>query len=99
VQTYRGCDATKPELLQQDHGVIHTSDIPPNLKPGENPAKEPIHVVAVGSEILAATSRVDYGKHYEVSHTVRILNVGMVVEDHKHLIETYFQEATHDVRG
>ena len=76
-----------------DHGVIHTTLNAPNLMPGENLTKYSIRVEPTGSETLESESRVNYGKAYAVEHNVKVLDIGMVVEGHRYLIETYFDSA------
>ena len=93
VQTYKGRGATKPGLVMHDHGVIHTTISAPNLMPGENLTKYSIRVEPSGSEALEPQSRVNYGKAYAVEHNVKVLDIGMVVEGHRYLIESYFDSA------
>lgn len=96
IHTYGGRGATKPGLVMSDHGVIHTSVYTPNLMPGENITKYSIQVRPTASEELALSSRVNYGKAYVVSHEVRVLDIGMVVKNHRYLVGTYFDNAMAD---
>jgi hypothetical protein len=93
IQTYRGRGATKPGIVIQDHGVVHTTLQAPNLFPGEYLTKYSIRVEPTGTEFLEAASRVNYGKAYAVEHNVKVLDIGMVVEGHRYLIEGYFNSA------
>lgn len=93
VQTYRGRGATKPGLIMQDHGVIHTSETAPPLLEGEHLTKYSIRVIPTADEVLEPASRVNYGKPYAVEHNVKVLDVGMVFEDHRYLIPAYFKKA------
>jgi len=93
IQTYRGQGATKPGLIVHDHGVIYTSENPPPLFQGENITKYSIRVEPSASETLEPASRVNYGKPYAVEHNVKVLDVGMVVNDHRYLIPAYFDSA------
>lgn len=76
-----------------DHGVIHTTVHPPNLIPGENLTKYSIRVEPTANETLEPQSRVNYGKAYAVEHNVKVLDIGMVLEGHRYLIEQYFESA------
>jgi hypothetical protein len=93
VQTYKGRGATKPGIVMQDHGVIHTTPEAPNLLPGEFLTKYSIRVQPTAHEILEPQSRVNYGKAYAVEHNVKVLDVGMVIDNHRYLIESYFDSA------
>ncbi|KAF2823149.1 hypothetical protein CC86DRAFT_300134 [Ophiobolus disseminans] len=96
IQTYKGRGATKPNLNVDDHGVIHTSKTAPVLLPGEQLTKYSIRVQPDEAETLEPSSRVNYGKAYAVEHNVKVLNIGMVVENHRYLIESYFRAAMCD---
>jgi hypothetical protein len=61
--------------------------------PGEGITKFSIRVVAAGEETLHHASRVNYGKPYAVEHNVKVLEVGMVTEQHRYLIPAYFDLA------
>ena len=76
-----------------DHGVIHTSEMAPMLLPGEHLTKYSIRVQPTGNEELESSNRVNYGKAYAVEHNVKVLDIGMVVEGHRYLIESYFDAA------
>jgi len=78
-----------------DHGVIHTSSLAPNLLPGENLTKYSVQVQPFKDERLEAASRVNYGKAYAVEHNVKVLEVGMILEGHRYLIQQYFDSAMH----
>ncbi|KAF1848721.1 uncharacterized protein K460DRAFT_276589 [Cucurbitaria berberidis CBS 394.84] len=93
IQTYKGRGATKPGLVMNDHGVIHTSKDPPGLISGENLTKYSIRVESTAGETLDVESRVNYGKAYAVEHNVKVLDIGMVMEGHRYLISTYFDRA------
>ena len=79
-----------------DHGVIHTTPSAPDLLQGETLTKFSIQVHPTNGEYLEPTSRVNYGKAYAVENNVKVLDVGMVFEAHRYLIEQYFDSA---VRG
>jgi hypothetical protein len=96
IQTYRKRGATKPGLLVEDHGIIYTGvagSNPPALLTGEEITKEPIRVESKNGETLDSESRVNFGKPYAVEHNVKIMEIGMVVPEHMHLLEAYFQTA------
>ena len=93
IQTYRGRGAAKPGLRMSDHGIIHTTTTTPNQLPGEALTKYSIQVQSTEGEFLEAESRVNYGKAYAVEHTVKVLDVGMVIEGHRYLIKEYFDAA------
>ncbi|CAO2654008.1 Nn.00g107410.m01.CDS01 [Neocucurbitaria sp. VM-36] len=93
IQTYKGQGATKSGIVMSDHGVIHTSVPAPNLLPGEYLNKYSIQVIPTENEILEPQSRVNYGKAYAVEHNVKVLDIGMVMEGHKYLIQSYFDSA------
>jgi hypothetical protein len=76
-----------------DHGIIHTTTTSPNQLPGEALTKYSIQVQSTEGEFLEAESRVNYGKAYAVEHTVKVLDVGMVIEGHRYLIKEYFDAA------
>lgn len=76
-----------------DHGIIHTTQPAPNQLPGELLTKYSIYVERSGPEILLPASRVNYGKAYAVEHNVKLLDIGMVTEDHRYLLAAYFDAA------
>jgi hypothetical protein len=76
-----------------DHGVIHTTEQAPTLIQGENLTKYSIQVIPSKGEVLEPESRVNYGKPYAVEHNVKVLDVGMVHEQHRYLIAAYFESA------
>jgi hypothetical protein len=80
-----------------DHGIIHTTPEPPNQLPGEQLTKYSIRVVPTGQESLAPASRVNYGKPYVVEHNVKVLDIGLVVESHRYMIQTYFDDALRSI--
>jgi len=80
-----------------DHGVIHTTASAPNLLPGEVLTKFSIQVQTTEGEFLEPESRVNYGKAYAVEHTVKVLDIGMVLENHRYLIQQYFDSAMRGV--
>ncbi|KAH7081325.1 hypothetical protein BKA63DRAFT_503599 [Paraphoma chrysanthemicola] len=93
IQTYKGRGTTKPGIIASDHGVIHSSIEAPNLIAGENITKYSIRVQPTSNESLDPASRVNYAKAYAVEHNVKVLDIGMVVEGHRYLIESYFNLA------
>lgn len=93
IQTYRGCGATKPGLVMRDHGIIYTTASPPDFIHGENFTKYAVRVIPTAGETLDPRSRVNYGKAYAVEHNVKVLDVGMVQETHRYLIQSYFDSA------
>lgn len=93
IQTYKGRGTLKPGINVQDHGVIHTSGEAPLLLPGEQLTKYSVRVQPTADETLEAASRINYGKAYAVEHNVKVLDIGMVVEGHRYLIEAYFKAA------
>jgi len=76
-----------------DHGIIHTTITAPNLLYGEAITKSSIRVQSTEGEHLEPESRVNYGKAYAVEHNVKVLDVGMVIQDHRYLIKMYFDAA------
>ena len=93
IQTYKGQGATKQGLIVDDHGVIHTTASAPDLLPGEKLTKYSVQVQPYKDERLEPESRVNYGKAYAVEHNVKLLEVGMVLEGHRYLIQQYFDSA------
>jgi hypothetical protein len=93
IQTYGRKGATKVGLNVKDHGIIHTSEKAPNLLPGEHITKYSIQVKPTLKEILEPESRINYGKAYAVEHNVKVLDIGMVVENHRYLIAQFFDLA------
>lgn len=93
IQTYKGRGTTKPRLNADDHGVIHTTPEAPRLLPTEQLTKYSIRVEPTKNEKLEPESRVNYGKAYAVEHNVKVLDIGMVVHNHRYLIEEYFKAA------
>jgi hypothetical protein len=77
----------------QDHGVIHTTPSAPVLIEGEYLTKFPIQVQPTELEYLEPASRVNYGKAYAVEHNVKVMDIGLVVAHHRHLVEGYFDSA------
>jgi hypothetical protein len=73
--------------------VIHTSTPAPNLLPGEYLTKYSIQIIPTAQEYLELESRVNYGKAYAVEHNVKVLDVGMVLDTHRYLIQKYFDSA------
>ena len=93
IQTYRGRGAAKPGVEMGDHGIIHTTVAAPNQLPGEALTKYSIQVQSTEGEYLELESRVNYGKAYVVEHNVKVLDVWMVIQSHRYLIEQYFDAA------
>ncbi|KAH7409824.1 hypothetical protein DE146DRAFT_643101 [Phaeosphaeria sp. MPI-PUGE-AT-0046c] len=93
IQTYSNLGAAKAGLIMVDHGIIHTSPNPPNQLPGEALVKYSIRVQPTNDENLHPASRVNYGRPYAVEHNVKVLDVGMVVEQHRYLLSAYFYAA------
>lgn len=60
---------------------------------GEQITKFSVRVDPTGTEALEPTSRINYGKAYAVEHNVKVLDIGMVVQGHRYLIESYFDSA------
>lgn len=73
--------------------MIHTTPHPPNPLPNEALTKYSIRVQPTLGETLHPDSRVNYGKTYAVEHNVKVLDIGMVVEQHRHLLTAYFDTA------
>ncbi|ORY18180.1 hypothetical protein BCR34DRAFT_473748 [Clohesyomyces aquaticus] len=95
IQTYRGQGATKLGLVVEDHGVIYTGHYgegPPPPLPGEAMTKHPIRVDSVYEEMLESSSRINFGKPYAVEHNVKVCNIGMVADEHLHLLIGYFRQ-------
>lgn len=76
-----------------DHGIIFTTPQAPDQLVGENLTKYAIRVEPAGSDTLEPASRVNYGKPYVVEHNVKVFDIGMVIETHRYLIESYFESA------
>lgn len=67
---------------------------PPPLFAGEEEiVKQAIRVHPYRTESLNTASRINFGKPYAVEHNVKLAEIGMVAEDHHHLLVTYFLEA------
>lgn len=77
----------------EDHGIIHTTPTPPDQLPNEALTKYSIRVQPTKTEVLHPASRVNYGKAYAVEHNVKVLDIGMVVQNHRYLLSAYFDEA------
>lgn len=80
-------------MIQKDHGLIHTTQHAPHQLAGEALTKYSIRVERTGPEKLLAASRVNYGKAYAVEHNVKLLDIGMVTENHRYLLAAYFDAA------
>lgn len=76
-----------------DHGIIHTTSSAPSQLSGENLTKYSIRVDSTAGEALHEASRVNYGKAYAVEHNVKVLDIGVVTEQHRYLIAAYFDAA------
>ena len=101
VQTYRRQGATKVGVLVEDHAVIYTGgegDAPPPLLEGEGITKQALRVVADRNEVLDTCSRINFSKTYTVEHNVKVLSIGVIAPEHKHLVENYWRLA-HDQDG
>jgi hypothetical protein len=96
IQTYRKQGTLKPGLLVHDHGVVYTGGPhtpAPNLLYGEGITKQPIRVEPKGNEYLLKESRINFGKPYAVEHNVKVMEIGMVAQEHMHLLKSYFEAA------
>jgi hypothetical protein len=76
-----------------DHGMIHTTKEAPIPLAGEYLTKYSIRVEPTATEVLDSASRVNYGKAYAVEHRVKVLDIGLVVKEHRYLIGVYFDSA------
>ncbi|ORY18199.1 hypothetical protein BCR34DRAFT_554381 [Clohesyomyces aquaticus] len=96
VQTYRGQGATKRGLVVEDHAIIYTADPgigAPTPFEGEDITKHPIRVQSSSGEQLESASRVNFGKPYAVEHNCKVMDVGIVGDEHIHLLVGYFRQA------
>lgn len=93
IQTYRGQGATKPGLIVGDHALIYTGQRPHLFEGEEAMNKHPIRVDAVYKEGLDVASRINFGKPYAVEHNVKLAEIGMICNEHQHLLVAYFKEA------
>ncbi|KAF2114167.1 hypothetical protein BDV96DRAFT_577692 [Lophiotrema nucula] len=93
IQTYRRQGAKKRGLVVQDHAIIYTSNEEPELLDGEEITKQAIHVNSTRGETLESESRINFGKPYAVEHNCKVLDIGMVNDDHVHLLVNYFRQA------
>ncbi|KAF2823146.1 kinase-like protein [Ophiobolus disseminans] len=74
-------------------GIIHTAPEAPKPFEEENIAKRPIQVIASGEQGLSPESRLNYGKQKSVEHNVKVIDIGMVIKRHMHLVLEYFAVA------
>lgn len=98
IQSYRNQGATKSGLVVEDHAVIYTGlpgAQPPQLYAGEEAiVKQALRVHPInGSESLNVSSRINFGKPYAVEHNVKLAEIGIIAQEHLHLLVTYFYEA------
>jgi hypothetical protein len=94
IQTYQGRESTNHSLIVEDHGIIYTSKSAPDLSAGESTShKIAIQVQPTGGELLQPEARINYAKKFAVEHHVQVVDIGMVVEEHKHLLHTYSQSS------
>ncbi|KAF2469454.1 uncharacterized protein BDR25DRAFT_49675 [Lindgomyces ingoldianus] len=95
VQTYRRQGATKEGLVVDDHAIVYTGHSgvpPPALLAGEYITKLPLRVIPYKNESLDKESRVNFGKPYAVEHNVKVVEIGMIAEEHIHLLVNYFTQ-------
>jgi len=71
----------------------NSGDNPPELLPGEQITKQPLRVTPTGAETLESASRVNFGKVYTVEHNVKVLDIGVVAQEHVYLLINYFKDA------
>jgi hypothetical protein len=55
--------------------------------------KQALRVHPYRSESLNAASRINFGKPYAVEHNVKLAEIGIVADDHLHILVTYFMKA------
>jgi hypothetical protein len=100
VQSFRRRrNGSTPRFLTDDYGVIFTAAEPPVSLPGEpSLAKKPVRVDlrdGIRGDILKPESRLNYGKRYSVLHNVKVVDVGLIAEEHRHLVERYSDNTIH----
>jgi len=96
ITTYSGQATTKPGVISQDHSVIYYDhEREPNLLVGEELTKKAIRVSR--SKISVATldplSRLDFGRPHTVHHTAKVVDLGMVVKEQRHLLDAYCRQS------
>ncbi|KAF2030980.1 kinase-like protein [Setomelanomma holmii] len=95
VQSFRRRGhGTTPSFLTDNHGIIFTAAQPPTVSSPEerNLAKRAVQVrlrEGIRADVLRPESRLNYGKRYSVLHNVKVVDIGMIVDEHKHLVEAY----------
>jgi hypothetical protein len=65
----------------------------PGSSPEETITKLPIRVIAAQGQVLKHESRLNYSKQKSVEHNVKVIDIGMVADEHKHLVLAYFEGA------
>lgn len=76
-----------------NYGLVYTSPHTPKLHSEERIQKIAIRVDAVEGQSLRMEGRLNYDKHVSVEHNVKVVEIGMVVEQHRYLLSTYFDAA------
>lgn len=95
VQTYRRQGTKKAGLNVEDHALIYTGDYgsqPPPLLEDEHLDKHPLRVQPSKNEYLDPESRVNFGKPYAVEHNVKVVEIGMIAQEHMHYLVNHFKE-------
>lgn len=99
IQTYREQGATKANLIVRDHAIIYTGGVgdpaPTRFAGEEEMITTPLRIRAKGNEYLTPASRINFGKPYAVEHNVKVVEIGMVADEHLHLLDMYFIRAFH----
>ncbi|KAF2868126.1 kinase-like domain-containing protein [Massariosphaeria phaeospora] len=89
IQTYRRQGARKRGLIVDDHAIIYTgspNDPAPNLLEGEEITKQALRVQSSSGEQLDAESRINFGKPYAVEHNCKVMDIGVISDEHIHLL-------------
>ncbi|KAF2453993.1 hypothetical protein BDY21DRAFT_354755 [Lineolata rhizophorae] len=102
IATYGGQGCSKPGVKVADHAVIFSGDpttTPPTSLSNEGEfTKRPIRV-ELGRNVdpeefaLDPMSRINFAKAYTVEHNVKVIGIGVVAEEHHHLLHSYFRSA------
>jgi hypothetical protein len=89
LTTYGGKGCAKPEVIKWQHAIAYTGHEEPKILPGEQPAigeygmMSAIRVRPVNKEDkLGPPCRINFGKFYNVEHTVKVYDFGAVHEDY-----------------
>ena len=96
IQSYGKQATLKPGVKASEHSIIFTGDrntSAPEPQAGEKLTRKPIRIQKrQGSEALSATSRLNFGKIYTVEHHAKVVDLGMICDEHLQLIAGYYND-------